>query len=68
MAELSDTIELRASWLIYAQEFAAALRFLGKPASAPVPIRPESPISLFEKKYLETQTPIYEVRSPAGLG
>ena len=67
MAELGESIELRASWLIYAQEFAAALGYLGKTASEPKPIQPEHPISLFEKKYLETGTDVYQVTWPAAL-
>tara|TARA_Y100001954_G_C15772731_1_gene585356 strand:+ start:961 stop:1635 length:675 start_codon:yes stop_codon:yes gene_type:complete len=67
MANLSQSIELRASWLIYAQEFAAALTYVGKPPSAPQPIRPQTPISLFEKKYIETDTDMYQVTWPQGL-
>ena len=61
MLQLSEQLELRASWEIYAQEFAAAVNFLGFDVNGPEPISPKEPVSLFEKKYLETQTPLYRV-------
>ena len=73
MVQICKHIELRASWDIYAAEFAAALRYLGREVSEPELIQPKAPISLFEKKYLEQGTMLYGVKTlptpdPAAFG
>jgi tRNA (guanine-N7-)-methyltransferase len=62
MMRLSDQLELRSSWDIYAQEFVAAVNFLDLAAHGPERIYPSVPVSLFEKKYIETATPLYVVK------
>ncbi|MEM7466948.1 MAG: SAM-dependent methyltransferase, partial [Pseudomonadota bacterium] len=66
LATLSSELILRTNWEIYAQEFYAALNFLislGRlqGTSDFRLICPESPISRFEKKYLESDHQLFEV-------
>ncbi len=59
---LSKETELRVSWDIYAQEFAAAASFLDYDFEGPERFHPAATFSLFEKKYVETQTPLFRVK------
>lgn len=53
MLALSDVIELRTNWAIYAQEMAAALSLAGRPAEV-ASIQPFSPLTDFEEKYRDS--------------
>lgn len=53
MLALSDVIELRTNWAIYAQEMAAALSLAGRSAEIGC-IQPLSPLTDFEEKYRDS--------------
>ena len=61
MLRLSNNIELRTNWQIYAEEFLAALEFvIGKSAKLET-IEVDQFISPFEKKYYESGHELYRV-------
>lgn len=53
MLELSDMVELRTNWAIYAQEMAVALSLAGRPAEI-ASIQPDTPLTDFEEKYRDS--------------
>ena len=66
MVGLSEKLEIRTNWKIYAEEVAAALQYLGGVPKGPETFISQTPISLFEKKYLATQTPLYRISLDRG--
>lgn len=58
---------LRTNWKIYAEEFAQALGMVTEQTPAVVPLADVSPLTPFEKKYLESGHALYEVRGGGGL-
>jgi tRNA G46 methylase TrmB len=62
MAALAPELELRTNWKIYADEFKIALEILGHKAQV-LTKSDHSFMTLFEKKYLEHQCPIFILKS-----
>ena len=60
---LGGVIECRSNWGIYIDECAAALRQLGVPGIQVSPFTPTSPITPFEKKYLDSGHLLWRCRS-----
>ncbi|MEC9247644.1 MAG: methyltransferase domain-containing protein [Pseudomonadota bacterium] len=61
LAELSDYIELRTNWHIYAKEFWSSLNIFTDSPARLRKIRPNKPISAFEKKYLESGHGLFQI-------
>lgn len=59
---LSDVVELRTNWLIYAQEMAAALSLAGRPAVIDR-IEPVAPLTDFEEKYRDSGHALWRLTS-----
>jgi tRNA (guanine-N7-)-methyltransferase len=62
---LGGEIELRCNWEVYAQEFARAAGLATGAISAVKQIKPDTPVSPFERKYHERGQTLYAVRIPA---
>lgn len=62
---LGGEIELRCNWEIYAREFARAAGLATGAIAAVRQIKPDIPISPFERKYLERGQTLYSVTVPA---
>ena len=62
LLQLSDAIELRTNWEIYAREFAEAARIAthGRAISCET-FSPEQPITAFERKYKEARQQLWRV-------
>jgi len=63
---LGGEIEMRCNWEVYAREFARAAGLATRAIVRVKKIRPEQPVSPFERKYLERGQPLYSVLVPAG--
>lgn len=62
---LGGEIEMRCNWEVYAREFARAAGLVTGAIVGVNKIRPEQPVSPFERKYLERGQTLYAVRVPA---
>jgi tRNA (guanine-N7-)-methyltransferase len=62
---LGGEIELRCNWEVYAQEFARAAGLATGAIAAVEQIKPDTPVSPFERKYHERGQTLYVVRIPA---
>jgi hypothetical protein len=51
--QLGGRIALRSNWQIYVEEFGVAMHLAGHPGSV-ARIMPTPPLSLFERKYLDS--------------
>ncbi len=58
---ISERLELRTNWRLYAEEFAYSARFLGAAAGAVEAWRAEVPISAFEQKYADAGQALFRV-------
>lgn len=58
---LGGVIELRTNWEVYAEEFCFSANLLGKVCQGIEAIQPITPLSLFEKKYQESEQSLYRV-------
>ena len=61
MLDLGGEIELRTNWEILAKEFYFALKLLTEKESKLEEIRVSDPLTLFEKKYHESDHALYRV-------
>ena len=59
---ISESIELRTNWQIYADEFAQALTIAGYMAEV-CPYQTKQPITAFERKYLNSQHSLWRIKS-----
>ena len=63
MIELSDKLTLRTNWDIYAQEFVQAINLISnKQATLNQLENIDSPLTPFERKYLQSEHELYEVK------
>ena len=58
---LGGVIELRTNWKVYAEEFCRAAGYAGETCEGVEMINPETPLTLFEKKYQEDGQALYRV-------
>lgn len=58
---LDSDIELRTNWSIFAKEFEFSCKYLGRKKVFYSHYCPEKPVSLFEKKYLESGHELFQV-------
>jgi tRNA G46 methylase TrmB len=59
---LSDVVELRTNWQVYAEEMGAALFVAGRPAGIER-IRPEAALTDFEEKYRDSGHALWRLLS-----
>lgn len=62
LLQLGGVLELRCNWLVYAQEFAAALRLASSTGAVVDELQEDSIRSAFEIKYRDSGLPLYRVR------
>ncbi len=62
LVKSARVIELRTNWLIYAEEFAAALGVFGIDVTVE-PYLAQEPISPFERKYRDSHHPLWRLKS-----
>lgn len=66
MIMISPYLEVRTNWIVYAEELIIALRALGQEPK--LTMKTDSAyMSLFEKKYVETECPIYIVTNQLSI-
>ncbi|MEM8562056.1 MAG: SAM-dependent methyltransferase [Pseudomonadota bacterium] len=63
LTRLASAIELRSNWQIYVEEFGMAMFLAGRPGSVRQ-VLPDTPISLFEKKYLNSGHSLWRFSEP----
>ena len=61
LLEVSDYLEVRTNWSIYAEEFALAARQLTDKTVLVEPFEPSKPITAFEQKYADANQQLYRV-------
>lgn len=61
LVALGGRIEVRSNWEIYVAEFALALATLGTGRAEVRQLRPDQPLGAFERKYLASGQPLYQV-------
>jgi tRNA G46 methylase TrmB len=62
LLEISQHLELRTNWEIYAREFSKALTIAGRPTELR-PFLPQEPITRFEAKYVASKHTLWRVCS-----
>lgn len=65
LLKLGGEIEMRCNWVVYALEFAEAVRLATGTSVSVTNIQPDKAISPFEQKYYERGQPLYSVMVPA---
>lgn len=68
MLGLSEILELRTNWTIYAREFAAVVEYIGGYAIDLEEWKTDDPLTLFEKKYQQSGHILYRVILHKTLG
>lgn len=62
LLSLGGHLELRTNWKIYAQEFSTAISIVTDRTAISEPYSPQSTISPFEKKYLDSEHDLYRCK------
>lgn len=63
LLELGGTLELRSNWQLYAEEFGVALHLAGVCAAVSQLPVPEEPLTLFERKYRDSEHTLWRLRA-----